>query len=286
MIKLNKKQLIKQAVQGQIIHAYDNYANDNDKGYSRYKPFCESITYDVKIGDPIDGLVGDHIEPAVTINNANKDEQAALVKLACIGNEAIVVTGKAEGSKGRVTGKHGGGWNVIIDFDDETIEKLNYDDQILVKSIGQGLELVDYPEIVALSIDPNLFEKIPIGEIDNKLIFPVVTVVPAFLCGSGVGGTLPQAGDLDIMTSDEEIAKKYNIDKLKFGDFVFLEDSDNRFSHSRRKGAVTIGVVIHGDSYIGGHGPGICPVLTCPSNLIVPKIDNESNLVKYFEMLK
>ncbi|MEW6724041.1 MAG: DUF4438 domain-containing protein [Bacillota bacterium] len=58
--------------------------------------------------------------------------------LACLGNEAIVVSGKAEGARGVVTGKHGGAERVMVDFDRETMEKIVIGDKVLIRAHGAG----------------------------------------------------------------------------------------------------------------------------------------------------
>ncbi|MBV1708263.1 MAG: DUF4438 domain-containing protein [Erysipelothrix sp.] len=48
------------------------------------------------------------------------------------------------------------------------------------------------------------------------------------------------------------------------------------------KGSGTVGVIIHGDSYIAGHGPGVTVLMTSRSSVLKPKIDPNANLVNYF----
>ena len=60
--------------------------------------------------------------------------------LSCIGNEASVVNGEAKGSKGVVTGKHGGIEHVLIDFQSKALEKLIIGEKILVIAFWIGFE--------------------------------------------------------------------------------------------------------------------------------------------------
>jgi hypothetical protein len=78
--------------------------------------------------------------------------------LACIGNEAAVVSGEAKTSKGVVTGKQGGVEHVLVDFQPETLEKLLPGDKILVKAFGVGLKLIDHPQIKVMNMDPHFLE--------------------------------------------------------------------------------------------------------------------------------
>jgi hypothetical protein len=80
------------------------------------------------------------------------------------------------------------------------------------------------------------------------------------------------------MTSDPETVKEYGIDKIRLGDFVALLDHDNRYGRAYRKGAVTIGIVVHSDCLEAGHGPGVTTLMTAASPLIRPVIDPEANI--------
>ena len=41
-----------------------------------------------------------------------------------------------------------------------------------------------------------------------------------------------------------------------------LEDCDNCFGRSYRRGALTVGVVVHSDCFVAGHGPGVTTLFT------------------------
>ena len=100
----------------------------------------------------------------------------------------------------------------------------------------------------------DLLDKLGIEEVDGKLVVPVAAVVPAKFMGSGLGAASVASGDYDITTSDQEELKGLGLDQLRFGDLVALEDTDNRFGRSYRRGAVSIGVVVHSGCLIAGHG--------------------------------
>ena len=70
-----------------------------------------------------------------------------------------MVSGDAKGAKGFVTGKHGGIDHVIIYFKKSDLEKMNIEDKIAVKSCGQGMQLLDYPDVVLRSCSPRLMKK-------------------------------------------------------------------------------------------------------------------------------
>jgi Domain of unknown function (DUF4438), N-terminal/Domain of unknown function (DUF4438), C-terminal len=253
------------------------------KGEAFLLPSIGGITLNLKVGDSAFGLAGDHLEPGVSCSaNAAKPMEFpndSLQLFSCVGNQAKVISGDAKGGTGIVIGHHGGSEHVIVDFDQETLENLSYEDKIQIRAKGQGLSLVDYPEIKLFNLDPELLKKLNIKEKgQGELEVPVTTMVPATCMGSGVGSVHVGAGDYDVMTSDPETVKKCNLDKMRFGDFVALIDHDNSYGRAYVKGAVSIGIVVHSDCKLAGHGPGISTIMTCPSPLIRPVINKKANL--------
>lgn len=283
-MKTNKKNVVMQSVQGKIhnpIRGGSSYKVSSN-GVAAILPGTGGITYNFQIGDSCMELVGDHVEPGVSIRNENKEENNALMVLSCVGNQAIVTSGEAKGAKGYVTGMHGGIEHVLVYFSKEDLEKMAVDDQILVKSWGQGLAIDGHEDIVCMNIDPELFEKLGIVENEKgQLEVPVVTEVPAYLMGSGIGASTGFSGDYDIMTGDIEANKEFGIDKLRFGDLVLLRDCDNTYGRQYLKGAVTIGVVVHSNCILSGHGPGITTLLSCKTSKLKSIIDENANIANY-----
>ena len=281
MLKTNRDRLVKWSLQGKIHHPLGGNYRITQDGKPMVLPATGGISYNVKVGDCAFYLVGDHVEPGVSIRNENTTENAALTTFSCIGNEAKIVSGDAKGKKGYVTGMHGGIEHVMIHFEDEILEDLAIDDKILIKSYGQGLEIEGFEDVSVMSIDPDLFERINIKEVDGKLQVPVVAKVPSHLMGSGIGSSSAYSGDYDIMTGDMEEIKKLGLDKLRFGDIVLLNDCDNTYGIGYKRGAVTIGVVIHSDCVKSGHGPGITVIMTTKENLIEGIIDENANIKNF-----
>jgi len=246
-------------------------------------PSIGGITLNVQVGDPAFGWQGDHIEPGVSCTaDTQKPFEHPNVGLqiySCAGNLATIVTGEAKGATGRVIGHHGGSEHVIVDFERDVKEKLLYTDTIIIRGKGQGMKLADYAGITLFNLDPALLQAMKIRELDGGVLeVPVTTVIPAVCMGSGIGSAHVAKGDYDIMTSDLETVKEYGIDKIRLGDFVALLDHDNRYGRAYRKGAVTIGIVVHSDCLEAGHGPGVTTLMTAASPLIRPVIDPEANL--------
>lgn len=282
-MKTNKDKLVMQSLQGKIHHPLGGNYRITHEGAPQILPATGGITYNVKIGDPAFGWIGDHVEPGVSMRNEDTSENAALTTFACIGNTARVVTGDAKGAIGYVTGVHGGINHVMIAFEQEDLEKMAIDDKILVKGHGQGLQLLNYPDVKIMSIDPELFGKLDIKEFGDTLIVDVAAVVPAYMMGSGIGSPSAFTGDYDIMTADEAAVKEFALDQLKFGDLVLLQDCDNSFGRGYLKGAVSIGVVIHSDCVKMGHGPGISTIMTAKKDIIKSNINPDANIGQYIK---
>ncbi|MCP4543172.1 MAG: DUF4438 domain-containing protein [Chloroflexi bacterium] len=246
-------------------------------------PGIGGITMNIQVGDPASGWAGDHVEPGVSCTaNTMKPFEHPNVSLqiySCVGNKAKVISGKAKGATGYVIGHHGGSEHVIVDFPRKVKKKLTYNDKIMISAKGQGLRLIDYADIVLYNLDPKLLKKMKIKKSgETKLEVPVTTIVPAACMGSGIGSTNVSKGDYDIVTSDPESVEKYKLDKIRFGDFVALMDHDNRYGRAYRQGAVTIGIVVHSDCLLAGHGPGVTTIMTCKTSLIKPVLDPQANI--------
>lgn len=289
MLKTNEKNLVMMSVQGKVANPGGPRAHNVDaEGKPFLLPGTGGIVYNIKVGDPAFGWEADHIEPCVSTILDEKDRyerpNAGYVFYACIGNEAIIVSGDTKGKKGIVTGHHGGAEHVMIDFADETLEKLTMDDKILIKGYGQGLKLLDYPDLAIYNLDPHLLKKMGVNQKGNKIQVPVTAKIPAELMGSGTGSLMMGAGDYDIMTTDRDFIKKHKFDKIRLGDFVALMDHDNLYGRSFRKDAITIGIVIHGDCRYAGHGPGVSTLLSASKPIIEPVINPNANIAKIMKI--
>jgi hypothetical protein len=246
-------------------------------------PSIGGITLNLQVGDSAFGWAGDHVEPGVSCTGDTQKPfehpNNSLQVFSCVGNKARVNSGEAKGAEGCVLGHHGGSEHVIVDFPRDVKEKLTYDDKIIIHSRGQGLKLLDYPEIVLFNLDPGLLKKMGVVAAGKKkLRVPVTTLVPATCMGSGIGSSNVATGDYDIVTGDPSSMKEYHLDKVRFGDFVALMDHDNRYGRDYHQGAISIGVVVHSDCLLAGHGPGVTTIMTCATSLIEPVIDPKANL--------
>lgn len=246
-------------------------------------PAIGGITMNIQVGDPAFGWAGDHIEPGVSCTADTlkpfEHPNISLQVFSCVGNKAKVISGDAKGATGYVIGHHGGSEHVIVDFPRRVKEKLTYSDKIIIFAKGQGLKLIDYPEIMIYNLSPELLKKMKIKKAGEKILeVPVTHFIPSSCMGSGLGAAHVAKGDYDIMSSDPESVREYKLDSIRFGDFVALIDQDNRYGRAYRKGSVTIGIVIHSDCLLAGHGPGVATLMTCKTPLIKPVINSQANI--------
>jgi hypothetical protein len=240
------------------------------------------ITYNVRVGDRAIGWAADHTEPGVTIRNKDAQEGGALNALACIGNDAYVVSGEAKGAKGTVAGKHGGS-NLLLDFAPDVLEKLTIGDRIQVRAYGCGLRLLDAPQVKLLNMSVQLLRALPLELADGVVSVPVAGIVPPELMGAGIGQATSRV-DYDIQTADRETLAQHGLANLRLGDLVALRDQDNSFSHGYRKGAWAIASISHADSVMAGHGPGVTTLLASPTGhlrpYLAPDVANLATLLK------
>jgi len=287
-METNEKNLVEISVMGEVsspMSGSQPYCI-TPEGKPTILPSVGGITYNVKVGDNAITWEADHVEPCVSVKNKEREENGALNLLSCIGNIARVTSGDAKGRTGVVTGKHGGIENVLVDFEDKTLEKLAIGDKILIRGIGVGLSFVKYPHIKIINMSPTLLNKLPIRPDKTKdvLHVPVTHIIPAAIMGSGLGSQHCYRGDYDIQLFDKEHVKKRHLQTLRFGDIVAIMDADHTFGRIYKTGAVSIGVIVHSNCVTAGHGPGVTTLLTSAAGKIVPCIDSTANIGAYLRI--
>jgi hypothetical protein len=286
---VNRDELVAVSVQGQVAHPVGRAApyRIGYDGVPRVLPGTGGIVLNQRIGDPCVGLAGDHIEPGVALHNNGREvigprdgPNNALLTYACVGNAAEVVSGAARGRRGVVTGKHGGVNHVLVDFAPAVLARMNIGDRIRIVAYGLGARLPDHPRIDLLNCAPSLIARWGIEEREGRLHVPVTHLVPARVMGSGLGKNTAWRGDYDIQLADRATRRRHRLGSLRFGDMVAIGDADARHGPVWRAGRVTIGVIVHGDSTVAGHGPGVTPLLTGPAGLLRPRYDARANLAE------
>jgi Domain of unknown function (DUF4438) len=291
--RTNIADLVMVTVSGQVAHPVGRqspYRVGHD-GVPRILPGSGGVAINQRIGNRCVGLAGDHIEPGVSLHNNSREivggpngPNLALLTYACVGNVARVITGPCRGQRGTVTGKHGGVEHVIVDFPDAVLRQLQIGNQVQIPSFGLGLRLIDHPDIAMMSCSPRLVRRWGLRSNPPRLRVPVTHLIPASIMGSGIGRPDAVRGDYDIQLFDPEIRQRFGLGSLRFGDCVAIAHSDSRLGRAYRRGAMTIGVVVHGDSTISGHGPGVLALMTAVGNQIEPILDRNANLATILEL--
>jgi hypothetical protein len=289
MLTTNQEKLVCQSVLGEITSPLGgiNPYRINPDGLAAIYPGVGGITYNLRIGDLAGGMFADHVEPGVSISNFTKvggqdGPNRALNQFACAGNLAKVVSGDAKGAIGRVTGKHGGIEHVLLDFEPAVLEELVIGDKIQIKACGCGLQINGSP-VKTMNLDPALLAAMALKDLgDGRLEVPVTHLIPARIMGSGIGSSHSQSGDYDIQLFDGATVREYGLDDLRLGDFVAIIDADATFGRIYRTGGVVIGVIVHSDCVLAGHGPGVMVTMSSRDGLIVPRLTPGANLKNYF----
>ncbi|MEM9248091.1 MAG: DUF4438 domain-containing protein [Pseudomonadota bacterium] len=225
-------------------------------------PTFGGIVANVSVGDSAFGWAGDCVHPSVSISHPDANKNRGLNVFACVGNEAVVVSGMAQGAKGVVTGKSGRfSEQVIIHFDIETRRKLAVDDRLLVRGAGVGLALPDFTGIAMKSLAPSLFDRLPKRVENGVLHMGVCATVPPHMVGAGAGLT-SEGGSLHMQSTDRAALAEHGLDGLRLGDVVAVQDTDSRYNHGYLRGALSIGIVGQTDGPRAGYGPGMTIVMT------------------------
>ena len=244
-----------------------------DRNGAPYVPAGDGgIVLDLQLGDSVFRLAGDHAAPGACLTHPDAAARHALSVYACIGNTARVRTGRAAGARGVVLGQRGEEGRVIVGFSQADLARMRPSDQVAVRASGQGVRPEALrPDVTVMNLDPDVLALLPVAVPDRHDAAVTVGVrmtVPSKLAGNGVGR--PAAGwDLDLQLPPGPDG----IGNLLLGDLVAVTDLDARWNMGYRRDWVTVGVVVHGDSPLPGHGPGITPVLTGPAGALRPRPD-------------
>jgi len=285
-IRINRSELVVSAVAAEVAPALLNTGlyDVSFDGQPLIVPSVGGINPNVRVGDGAFDFMADHVEPGVSARHPDDKKNAAFNVMACIGNEAVVLTGDAKGETGRVTGKHGGVEHVMIDFAPATMRKMAIGDKIQVWGCGLGMELTDAPDVKIFNADPDFVEAWGLALNDGFVRARVAKIVPAAVMGSGLGRATVVRGDYDIQTFDDAVAEQYGLRDLRLGDLVAIVNADHSYGRIYRTGAISVGVIVHGRSFVAGHGPGVTSLLTSAQGKIEPVIDPDANLAKILKL--
>jgi Domain of unknown function (DUF4438) len=287
LLSVNVDRLVATVTAGQIANPLvrgSPYRVGRD-GVLHVVPGTGGIVLNRRVGDRAVGLAGDHIEPGVALHNNDREvvgppgaANRGMMLLSCVGNRVSVSSGPATGAHGTVTGKHGGINHVLVDFEPAVLKRLRIGDRMRITAYGQGLRLLDFPTVTALNLSPRLLARWGIRPHGPHLHVPVTHVVPSGIMGSGLGKSDGVLGDCDIQISDPIMRRRFRLGALRFGDLVAVCGLDNRFGPTVRGGRITVGVIVHSDSNVAGHGPGVTPLLMGSARVLRPFYAPNANI--------
>ena len=275
-LRWNFDDLVEMAVTGQVSQPAlrrGGYTHWPD-GVGVFLPGMSGINYTARVGDRAFGWDADHVEPGVSIANADERADFALHYLTCIGNEAEVTTGLAAGSTGIVTGEHA---RLLVDFQPEALEGLTVGDTVQIRTLGRGLRLDSHPDIEFKKTSPALARALGLRTDGSRVICPVAMELPARVMGSGAELNA-EFVDQDLMSGDRALMAELGIDQMKLGDLIGIRDVDHRFGRSYRGGMVAVCLCIHGDSVMNGHGPGILTLMAGPDSVLDFELNPSANI--------
>lgn len=224
------------------------------------------VVLGVHLGDLVGAVDGDHVAPGASLAHADPAARFGLVSYACVGNPVRVRDGAAAGATGWVHGKRGEDGRVLVALPDDALAVLQPGDGVAVRAYGQGAVLPG-AGVALMNLDPRLLGPLGISVSAQGVEVPVRAVVPGRLAGNGIGRPAHQWDvDLAFPAGDEVLAG------LRLGDLLAVTDLDVRHNIGYRRGWVTVGLVVHGDSPQPGHGPGLTPLLSGPADRLLPQV--------------
>ncbi len=225
-------------------------------------PGMAGVCRNLRLGSPVFGWAADHGEPGASLGSRDSAQHLAVQVLACLGNPVRVASGRAAGATGTVIGKHA---YVLCDFEPEALEQLVPGDSVVVEAEGQGLRLLDHPDIAVRNCSPGLLAGLSHRSGPGRLEVGVVGVVPPELMGAGLGMSSEWA-NCDVMLHDPVLRGAHRLAELRIGDLVAMVDQDHRFGRGYARGWASVGVVVHALGPVPGHGVGVVTVLTGPAD--------------------
>jgi hypothetical protein len=240
------------------------------------------ISYNVRVGMNALGWAGDQVEPGVSIANADAAANEALNVFACVGNGVVVRSGEAAGAEGIVVGKHEvfmGAKHVLVDLDQQALEQVVPGDRLLVRAHGRGMRVEGLTQVACHSLGPKLWNAWAPMVRDGRLALRVTRVLPPEVVGMG-------SGRVSAVTSIalQRDGAGDSLEGLRLGDLVAIRDWDATYYTGYREGALTVGVVVCGDSPVLGNGPGVTLLVSAADDALVPDVDSRANIAELLSL--
>jgi hypothetical protein len=279
-LRTNADRLVTLGIGARVSHPTGDSWSVDSYGRPVILPGMAGVCYNVRVGSPVFEWAADHLEAAVSAGGEGPPPDAALQFLACVGNPVRVLTGPAAGGTGTVVGKHA---FVLIDFPQQTLDLLGPGDRLLVRARGQGLRLLDFPDVALRSCSPELLASLPVRARDGALALTVAAEIPAFLMGAGIGMSSEWA-NCDVMLTRPDVVSDLGYERLRIGDVVAMTGQDHRYGRGSDSGSCAIGIVAHGIGVIPGHGTGVITIMSGPRERFLLDVDPAANVGTSLEL--
>lgn len=282
-LRTNEDRLVELGLEAEVAHPSHGGGYSVDSyGRPMILPGMAGVVVNARVGDLVFPWAADHLEPGVSAGNTDPGRHQALQFLSCVGNPVRVVSGPAAGAEGTVTGKHA---FVLVDFPRDALEVLAPGDRLHVRARGQGLRLLDFPEVAARSCSPALLRGMGVHRTgEGRLRVEVAAEIPAFMMGAGLGMSSEWA-NCDVMFTRREVVERLGFERTRLGDVVAMHDQDHRFGRGYRRGMCAIGVVAHGGyGGVPGHGMGVATILSGPAAQFELVRSESANLREHLDL--
>jgi hypothetical protein len=285
-VATNAERLLTQVLSGEVWPPLNdrNGFRIDPNGAPFLLPGMGGVTLGVHCGDPATTLIGDHVEPGLSIRHPEEGANYALQYLTCIGNTVKIASGPGAGSQGFVIGQHA---YVLVDMADQQMRMVTTGDQVTVTTHGQGLQLIEHSSIRVKNCSPRLLAALGGGTNSDELLeVHVSAVIPSEAIGAGAGMASEYA-NTDLMGAYPGLGQDLSLglESLRIGDVVAMVDQDHRFGRSYRTGWTSIGVISTGSCLLFGHGPGPSTIMSGPSGAFNIVIDKDANIKTLAEMI-
>jgi hypothetical protein len=278
-VTTNAERLLTQVLSGEVwppLADRHGFRVDPD-GRAFLLPGMGGVTLGVHCGDPATGYAGDHVEPGLSVRHRDPAANFALQYLSCVGNTVVVSSGPGRDAEGFVIGQHA---YVLVDMDETAMRRVTSGDQVTVFAVGQGLALVDHPDVTVKNCSPRLLGALggATGP-DGRLEVHVAARVPPEAIGAG-SGMASEYANTDLMGAYAGLGEDLSLglEALRIGDVVAMIDQDHRYGRGYRAGWTSIGVMSTGSCQLFGHGPGPSTIMTGPTDAFRLVDDVDANI--------
>ena len=284
LLRTNEEMLVQVGLLGRVSYPRHpgTYAVDRDD-LPGILPGMSGVTPDIRVGSPVFDFACDHGEAGVSAEAEGESANLAFQVLACLGNPVQVLSGAARGSRGTVAGKHA---YVLIDFPQEALEQILPGDRLLVRASGQGLAILDAPEVACRNCSPHLLNRLGLELTGPGAISVAVAAeLTPEVMGAGLGMDCEWA-NCDVMLHDRETVRRLGLEGLRVGDLVGMPGQDHRFGRRYDPRYSAVGVVVHALGPSPGHGVGVVTLLSGRRELLSYHPGPGRNLVDVLELAR